>query len=165
MDQVALIVALSTWLTPMPQHAQGLFVYYGSQRLIEANAAYHGYDLSPYRDRCGVSIISPDDLGRVVWLRIGNEWYGPCLGVDVASMRDFYNIVYRNGEVAELAEPQRSHFGFGSSAPSEIFVGECPPDSESQPLPYFPQLNFAPAGTIEPAMYPYPAQEWPGECQ
>lgn len=48
---VALIITVASWLTPSPRYARGLIVNYGDQSLIEANALYRGYDLSPYPNR------------------------------------------------------------------------------------------------------------------
>ncbi len=161
---LGIIVSIATWLTPMPAHAQGLLVVYGSQQLVEANAAFHGYDLSPYRDRCGLSAISPADLGRVMWIRTGGDWYGPCLAVDVAAIRDFYNVVYVNGEIAEIGRLQSDLFGFRYSAFGEVAVSLCPPALSSAPQWYSPPLREAAPGQIEPSMWPYPPQEFPTDC-
>lgn len=156
-----LIVALSTWLTPMPSHAEGILLLYGSQRLVELNAEYRGYDLTPYRDRCGLSTISPSDLGKIVWIKTGSGWYGPCPAVDVAATRDFYKIVYETQEVAELARPQMEMFGKLVTW-GEVFVGNCPDDSVPSQL-YRPPLELV-KPYREPSMWPYPAQQIPSGC-
>ncbi len=138
-----LLVALSVWLTAMPSHVVGNFVYYGPQYLIEANARYRGYDLSFYRDRCGMSAISPADLGKIVWIRIGSSWYGPCLFVDVGAWQDFYTLVYINHEIAELGEVQRAMLDFVSIREGELSVSLCPPRRQSRPQAYQPPLEWS----------------------
>ena len=160
-----LIVAITTWLTPSPAHAEGLLVRYCPADLVEQVAAFRGYDLSPYRDRCGVSLISPADLGRVVWLRVpGGEWYGPCLAMDAANRAHFHRIVYRNREVAEVPNALAARFGFCCGAPGEIYIGRCPPDGAGEPREYRPPLALDAPDSYTPSMWPYPAQELPRQC-
>lgn len=163
---LSIIVTFATWNTPMPQHAAGKLVVYGPQYLVEANAEWHGYDLAPYTDRCGVSAMSPADLGRVIWMRLpGGAWYGPCLTVDVSKRSQFAYVVYYVGELVEVARPQAKRFGFEYGAEGEVWVGLCPPDAESEAAPYAPPLEvdiYRPGKSYP--MYPYPAQQWPVDC-
>lgn len=160
-----LIVAVSTWLTQMPPHSQGLLVTYGSQHLIEVNAQYRGYDLSYYKNRCGVSAISPSDIGKVVWLRVeGQDWYGPCLTVDAGARRHFYHLVYVNHEIAEVPVwmAERFKFPHGSSRQGEVFRGLCPPHSESIPEDYAPPLLWDEYGPNP--YFKIPDQQIPVDC-
>lgn len=154
------------WLTPLPQHAEGKLVYYGSQALVEANADWHSYDLSPYRDRCGGALMSPANLGHIFWVRVpGRNWYGPCLSVDVAQRSHFYDYVYRVKDIAEVASNIRDLYGFVHGINGEVWVGACPPLDRSQPEPYLPPISwdFAPFERT-PSFYPYPPQELPVRC-
>ena len=163
MSWLLVVVALSTW----PTHASGRFVRYGSQRLVQANADWHGYTLTPYREHCGVSALSPADLGKIVWLRTNThpEWYGPCLTVDVAARHDFAWIVYYAEEVAELADPQLQHLGLDKTGWGEVYVGRCPPEGGSVARPYQPPLVVDERRPIIAySNYPYPTQQWPVDC-
>ncbi len=163
---LAFIVTLASWTTPMPQHAVGKLVWYGSQNLVEANAEYRGYDLTGYKDRCGVATMSPTDLGKVMWLRAPTRtgWYGPCLAVDVAARIHFARAVYYVNEIVEVSTKVRDLYGFENGIWGEVYVGACPPpllmlrDAElySPPLErdiYRPEQRYS--------FYPYPAQELP----
>ena len=162
---LAIIVALSTWLAPHPAHMQGRFVYYGSQRLIEANASYRGYDLSHYPERCGLSAIGPDGLGKIYWIRVpGGKWHGPCLAVDVVAQRDFYLSVYDRQEIAELGAVQREWLGFRATTWGEVHIGLCPPDESSTAQWYAPDMKIQRAYRPEPALWPFPAQQMPVNC-
>ena len=166
MDWLLVLVSIATWLTASPTHAQGLLVRYGSQALVERVAAYRGYDLSPYPDRCGISLISPTDLGKVVWIKqADSSWYGPCLSMDTAAREHFGWIVYHNWEVAEVPNSISERMGFENGQLGEIFIGPCPPPSDSFPNYYQPPLEYEndPA-RITPSMYPYPEQELPQAC-
>ena len=157
-----LIVSVITWLTPLPTHAQGRLVRYGPQWLIEANAEFRSYDLAPYRDRCGLAVMSPADLGKIVWVRLpGEAWYGPCLAVDVAMRKHFYQYVEVYREVAELGDQQRRLLGnWPASTWGEVFVGACPPaPSAGQPQPY--RLAQIQEGGPHASFYPYPPQQRP----
>ena len=162
-DSLWLVVSVATWLTPLPQHAEGRLVRYGPQYLVEANAEFRGYDLSPYRDRCGLAAMSPADLGRILWLRLpGGEWYGPCLVVDVAMRKHFYTYVQEYQEIVEVGDRQRKLLGdWPSSAWGEVFVGRCPPRL-GQPILY--RLTDVRQGGPHSSFYPYPAQEIPARC-
>ncbi len=159
-------MALSVWLTAMPSHVIGNFVYYGPQYLIESNAAYRGYDLSFYRDRCGMSAISPADLGKIVWIKVDDgSFYGPCLFVDVGAWEDYYTLVYVNREIAELGEIQRAMLGFKSIQDGELSVSLCPPGKKSRPEVYQPPLEWSNSLVYPVSNYPYPKQQMPVECK
>lgn len=161
-----LTVSIATWLWPMPAHAEGLLVRYGPQWLVESVADYRGYDLFPYPDRCGLSLISPSDLGKTVWIKQADgSWYGPCLAVDVAAREHFAWIVYNNWEVAEVPNSVSDRMGFTHGQWGEIFVGACPPPEGSSPGYYQPPRAWeADPQRVTPSMWPYPAQMWPIPC-
>ena len=162
----AWLVAVSTWLTPLPQHASGLLVNYGSQYVIERAAAYRDYDLSPYRERCGLATVTPVHLGRIAWVRApGGPWYGPCLVTDTQQMAHFYWGVWVVKEIAEVTRPVAALLGFRSGMPGEVWIGACPPDGGSQPTPYLPPLEWY-NGEPRPIFGTptYPAQELPAHC-
>lgn len=162
---LALCVALSTWLAPQPAHLIGRAVAYGSQALIEANARFHGYDLSPYPQRCGVSAISPNGLGKIYWLRSsGGTWLGPCLAVDVAGRDDFYHIVFEVHEDVEVADPQRELLGFKNGLWLEVAVSACPPAESDLAEPFAPPLAWDTTGEPRLSLYPYPPQQLPSPC-
>jgi len=160
------MVSVETWLMPSPAHAEGLLVRYGPQWLVESVAEYRGYDLSPYPDRCGLSLISPSDLGKIVWVRQADgTHYGPCLAVDVAARQHFAWIVYNNREVAEVPNHISTMMGFKNGQWGEIYIGVCPPPADSIPAYYQPPLVLDPdPQSITPSMWPYPEQQLPGEC-
>lgn len=136
-----LLVAWSSWFTPSPRHAYGLIVNYGNQHIIEANAAYRGYDLSYYPDRCAGSAISRMDIGKLFWLKLPDgTWYGGCLFVDVGARHDFPDQIER-GEIAELPDWMMDKLGVFYSAWGEIYIGQCPPLS-GQPQRYSPELIY-----------------------
>jgi hypothetical protein len=99
---LTVVITAATWMTPMPQHAEGWLVLYGSEHLAYANAEYRSYNLDNYA--CGLAVMGPADLGRVVWVRAGGSWFGPCLAVDTSARKDFYANVFVRHEVAEVDE-------------------------------------------------------------
>jgi len=154
------LISISSWMTPSPVHATGLLVNYGDQNLIELNAKFRGYDLSPYFMRCGGSAISPADLGKAFYVKLpSGEWYGACLFVDVGARVDFANQI-AIGEVAELPDWMLAMFGKYYSAQSEIYVGECPRWGTTA-KPFKPKIthSFEPHPYIE-----YPRQQVPPKC-
>jgi len=165
-DFLSLLVTVAVWLTPSPAHAEGLLVRYGPQWLVESVAEYRGYDLTPYPDRCGLSLISPSDLGKIVWVRQADEtWYGPCLAVDVAAREHFAQIVYAYWEVAEVPNHITAMMGFCCGQMGEIFIGVCPPGADSQAAWYQPPRRFdSDPQSVTPNMWPYPEQQLPETC-
>jgi len=148
----------------MPTHAEGLLVAYGSQGLVEANAEYRGYDLSPYWQRCGVATMSPADLGKIIWLKVdGGEWLGPCLAVDVAAQVDFDRIVYKMHEVAEVPFWMAEMMGFENGGWGQVYIGDCSPGDGSVAQTYAP-LKTEWQGEARPLFWPYPTQELPRDC-
>lgn len=157
------LVSLATWLTPAPAHARGLVLLYGPDWLAEANARYRGYTLEPYWRECGLSVISPADLGKIVWVRVPfGQWFGPCLGVDTAARGDFYHIVYENREVAEVTQTLQKLMGFQFGMQAEIFIGPCPPQWSHAAHSYIPPLSFSNERRL--IFKQWPAQQLPVDC-
>lgn len=163
-------VSVKTWLTPSPVYSKGWVVLYGSQRLVEANAEYRGYDLAPYRERCGLSVMSPSDLGKIVWLRDTDQhkWYGPCLAVDVGARRDYYRLIYEKGEIAEVSKVVADVMGFEFGERAEMYIGYCPPKDIDlvtvKPRPHMPELAWDVWGEKNPNFWPFPEQQMPKTC-
>lgn len=165
-EVITYVITIALWLTPVPAHAEGRLVVYGNQNLIEANAQFRGYDLAPYRERCGVSALSPADLGKIYWLRPSSDspWYGPCLAVDVAKRTDFYTYVTELKEVAEIPRWLATRWGAEFSLRGEVAVSLCPPQYHSQARPYvLPPLELTNLHP-HPSFYPYPPQQLPEPC-
>lgn len=155
------IVSVETWVAPQPKHSAGLIGLYGNQTLVEANAEWHGYDLSLVPERCGLSSISPAHLGRLAWVRTpGHVWMGPCLVVDVVARRDAYGSIYERHEIAEVSRAVAGALEFEYGAQGEIWFSSCPPTGTSQPQPYAPPLAWdAWPYHKTPSFYPYPEQQ------
>lgn len=165
---ITYVVAATVWAAPMPKHVNGLLVLYGSQRLSEANAEYRGYDLRPYK--CGLAVMSPGDLGKVVWVRAtGSEWFGPCLAVDTSAWKDFYANVYVRKEIAEIDIRAANALGFDHGIKGEAYVGLCPPEEgASIAVSYAPEPNlvYYTDGDSAPLnlFWPFPKQQMPINC-
>jgi len=98
-----------TWYTPAPVHITGSATFY-APGVMRATANYRGMDLTGYLD--GVAMMSPADIGRVVWLRRpGLDWEGPFLVVDCARRNDMYNVIVHRHEVVEVGF--RTALGWG----------------------------------------------------
>lgn len=163
-EQVLLfaLVSMTTWLTPSPQHSQGLLVAYGNQLLVEANADYRDIDLSPYWNRCGISAISPRDLAKIVWVKADDKWLGPCIFIDAGARHHFYNLVYVNHEIAEIPFWMADMMGFENGEWGEIFIGLCPPTDDSLAVEYQPFLKFDDSGYL--LWREWPRQQMPVQC-
>lgn len=159
---LATLVSMSTWLTPMPQHAQGRLVAYGNQSLVEANAAYRGYSLDGFDNRCGVAVMSPSDLGKIVWVRLSETEWIRCLAVDVGARHDFFALVFQKREVAEVPFWLAEHMDFEFSQWGEVAIGLCPPPPDSIAVRYVPYLKFDSSGGL--TWREYPAQQRPVSC-
>jgi len=159
---LVLVVSVQTWMTPVPAHSLGWLVYYGPRYLVEANAEYRGYDLSPYWQACRVAVMSPADLGKMVWFRrhLGQRSVGPCLAVDISKRSEFYLNVIERGIVADVS----TEVGFEKGLRAEMYVGSCPPRI-SEPRRYLPKvtLDEPPIGP-NPLFWPYPSQKLPQRC-
>ena len=94
------LVTVKTWFTPAPPYARGSAVWY-APHVMRATANYRKLSLEGFVD--GVSLMSPSDIGRTVWLRRpGLEWEGPFLVVDCARRGDIWPVIVRRGEIVEV---------------------------------------------------------------
>jgi hypothetical protein len=87
------------WMTHQPNHTEGKMVWY-SPEVMRATAEYRGIEC----EECigYVSLMSPIDIGRKVWIKIDEQWYGPFMSVDCAKKGDMYSIVVYRDEVVEI---------------------------------------------------------------
>ncbi len=91
---------IESWFTPAPPYTVGASVWY-NPRLMEATAEFRGMSLEGFVD--GVSLMSPSDIGRTVWLRRpDHDWEGPFLVVDCARRGDIWPVIMYNGEIVEV---------------------------------------------------------------
>jgi len=175
---LGILVSIATWSAPQPMYSAGLIVIYGNQNLVEANAIFRDYDLSRYPNRCGISAISPAQLGKVAWVRIpGGGWIGPCGVIDAVARADAYRAIYETREIAEVTWDMAAALGFTNGGQwGQIFFGLCPPidgiHTQGQEWSDYavPEL-YAPPLVIdydasEPhrSFYPYPIQQRPTVC-
>jgi len=85
----------------MPQWVIGNATYYAPGPM-RATAKWRGMDLTSFVD--GVSLMSPSDIGDVVWIKPpGRDWEGPYLVVDCAQQNHMYAAVVHKGEVVEVS--------------------------------------------------------------
>lgn len=162
-DLLVFVVSVATWLTPMPQLAEGWIIRYGPDYLGRANADYHGYTLNGYE--CAGALMSPGDLGKVFWIKNGYDWVGPCLSVDVSRRTDFYHYVYVDEEIAELTDSTLAILGITNGARGQVYVGVCPPLKTRMPQRYAPPLvlDYPPLES-HPIWKFYPEQQLPESC-
>lgn len=103
------LVTIETWYTPAPPYAYGSAVWY-APRVMEATAAYRQLPLDGYLD--GVSLMSPSDIGRTVYLkRPGHDWEGPFLVVDCARRGDIWPVITKRGEIVEVGFQTAARWG------------------------------------------------------
>lgn len=151
----------------MAGHLSGWVINYGSQRAIEANAEYRGYDLAVYRDRCGLAAMSPANLGSTVWLRTPDgDWWGPCLVVDTVARTDWHHSVIETGEIVEIPRQiLKALYGTDYGAQGEAYFGDCPPSGVSVAGIYAPLVvadHRRPV--VAYSAWPYPTQRQVVDC-
>jgi len=94
------MISNRSYFQPSPQYHYGRATFYTEGRM-EATAHARGMSLDGYLD--GVSLMSPANLGDVVWLRPeGQEWTGPYLVVDCAQRDDILLILGGRDEAVEV---------------------------------------------------------------
>jgi len=93
------LVSYNTWMTGHPIYSEGGAVFY-APGIMERTAEYRGMDLDRYVD--GVSLMSPADIGREVWIKHEGNWEGPYLVVDTAQQNHMCQAVQTRGEVVEV---------------------------------------------------------------
>ena len=103
-------IASDTWWTPAPKHSYGKAVWYAPY-LMNATAEWRGMSLEGFEG--GVAMMSPADIGQVVWLKRPGEvegnsaggagvWEGPFLVVDVSSRVHMWTTITQIGEIIEV---------------------------------------------------------------
>ena len=155
-------ISLETWYRPAPRHMVGKAVFY-APGVMHATAQVRGLSLDGFLD--GVSLMSPADIGRTVWLlRPGGEWEGPFLVVDCARRNDMYGILVGRDEVVEVGwdTAVRWGMGYGHGKPwalegVEVWVGDQAP-SPTMLTRDFPVQNYD-EWFIERATYSTPDED------
>ncbi len=105
---------LATWFRASPDHVIGRAVWY-SPWIMEATAKWRALPLDDYVD--GVSLMSPMDIGKTVWLRrLGYSWEGPFLVVDCARRGDIWPVIYYRKEVVEVGFETALRWGMVSGS-------------------------------------------------
>lgn len=98
-NQVPGLITNDFWMTSAPEHFYGKMTFY-AYGAMDATAEYRGIS---YNDCIGgVSLMSPNDIGRKVWIKIDGEWYGPFCSVDCARRGDIYSIIVIREEAVEV---------------------------------------------------------------
>lgn len=166
----AVVVSLSTWMTPQRGHLYGWLIVYGNMPILEANADYRSYDTQPYDD-CLVAGMSPKNLGQIVWIRPtpkpghDNTWWGPCLVVDTVARVDHYHSVYEINDMLEIPRWLAVLWGTEYGLKGEAYYGRCPPRPGTVPQRHSPPLRIDPIRpVIQYSGWPYPPQQFPITC-
>jgi len=162
-------VSHRTWMMPFPQYVIGWASYY-SPGLMQHQVTYRGVDLSTGPYLGGVSLMSPADLLKPVWIKLpGSDiWEGPYISVD-ASGREHYCVnIYERNLVVEVSWETWQSWGrddsMGPVPGVEVWVGSLPPECEGHALagcsvdPQFYPLEV----TSVPQVY-WPELIWKGE--
>lgn len=173
-------VSWELWFTKAPRYTVGDVVYY-APGVMEATAEVRLLDLDEYLD--GVSLMSPADIGKTVWIkRPNNGWEGPFLSVDCAQQNDMYNAVVNRGEVVEVGFKTALRWGLVKVSNKrwrtvewkiedvEVYVGERLPFSirfskylnyQLEPVDYVEWfLDNLEYGTLYPQPVYYPPTYW-----
>ena len=140
------LISNETWFNPTPQFVSGKATWYAPY-LMNGTAEYRGMSLEGFKG--GVAMMSPADIGQVVWLhRPGHAWEGPYLVVDVSARVHMYTTVVRIGEVIEVDFDTALRWGMISGDESywtiheymirdvEVWKGLSPPTPDLEPIVY-----------------------------
>ncbi len=102
------LVTNATWMRGAPTYSAGAAVFY-APGVMEATARVRGMSLDGFIG--GVSLMSPSDLGKVVWIRRGAAWEGPFLSVDTAQQNHMCQAIKTRGEVVEVGYETARRWG------------------------------------------------------
>ena len=102
------LVSYNTWMTGHPPYSEGAATFY-APRMMEGTARYRGLSLDGYVD--GVSLMSPSDIGKVVWIKHNGVWEGPFLSVDTAQQNHMCQAIQTRGEVVEVGYKTAKRWG------------------------------------------------------
>lgn len=126
-------ITLKTWFTPAPIYIEGNAVWYAPW-VMEATAEYRGLNLKGYLD--GVSLMSPADIGKTVWIKHPEfGWEGPYLVSDCAQQNHMYGVIVSRNEVVEVGYRTAERWGMVNSRQTnefrikgvEVYIGETLP--------------------------------------
>lgn len=115
-DWVPGYITNDTWMTPAPNYIEGKMVFYGPN-VMRATAEYRDIDYEEMGCIDGVSLMSPIDIGKKVWIKVENKWHGPFCSVDCARKGDMYSIVVTRDEVIEVSFNFAESLGMVSLVP------------------------------------------------
>ena len=101
-------VTTETWMTGHTTYSSGAATFYAPQ-VMEATADYRGMSLDGFVD--GVSLMSPSDIGKVVWIKYDGVWDGPFLSVDTAQQNHMCQAIQTRGEVIEVGYKTAERWG------------------------------------------------------
>lgn len=124
------LITVAFWMTPAPQYTKGAAVWY-APGVMEATCEVRGLDLQGYVD--GVAMMSPADIGKVVWIKGPLGWEGPFLVCDCGVRGQVWEMVMDRGEVIEVGWRTAARWGLGPHEGGwklkgvEVFVGDVPP--------------------------------------
>lgn len=140
------LISNDTWFNPTPQFVSGKATWYAPYKM-NATAEWRGMSLEGFKG--GIAMMSPADIGEVVWLhRPGNAWEGPYLVVDVSARVHMYTTVVQIGEVIEVDFDTAMRWGMISGSETgwnihdymirdvEVWKGLSPPTSDKEPIVY-----------------------------
>lgn len=139
-------ISNETWWTPAPKHSVGKAVWYAPY-LMSATAEWRTQSMDGFAG--GVAMMSPADIGQVVWLkRPDHVWEGPFLVVDVSSTIHMWTTITKNEEVVEvdfhtalrwgLVEGNENNYSINAYMVRdvEVYKGLHPPFENSKPVDY-----------------------------
>ncbi len=94
-------ISNDTWYRQTPQHTIGKAMWY-APGIMDTTARYRGMNTDGFKG--GVSVISPGNIGRVVWLkRPDMSWEGPYIVVDSSQRNHAYSHTVSQGEHVEVS--------------------------------------------------------------
>ncbi len=139
------LVTHDTWMRGHPVYSEGAATFY-APGVMEATARVREMSLDGFVD--GVSLMSPSDIGKVVWIKYNGEWEGPFLSVDTAQQNHMCQAVQSRGEVVEVGYETAHEWGMTDWP--KVHEWKTPVQ-----VSLFPPVFLEPFG-IEPVNFP----EW-----
>ena len=139
------LVTYKTWMTGHPIYSTGAATFY-APNIMTGTARYRGLSLEGFVD--GVSLMSPSDIGKSVWIKHDGVWEGPFLNVDTAQQNHMCQAVQTRGEVVEVG--YRTAQRWGMTDWPKVYEWKTPVEVSLIPPVYLDAYN------IETVYYP----EW-----
>ena len=119
------LISKELWWTAAPLYSGGRAVWY-AEGVMEATAwlrwEWGQIPLPPSEYLDGVSLISPADIGKTVWINGPLGWEGPFIVVDCAQWDDEYWIVKWRKEVVEVGWETKERWGISTPIQVEVVV-------------------------------------------